>query len=171
MYIHFKRIFQVENVPERFKHHEWAQTHHRVMGAGATENTITEGKLKKKKRDKALAIWCRWNWGYYSRVNYLVWRENGHFVMYQCKWLTFENWSKVVQSYPILCNPMDCSLPGSSVHGIFQARILEWAAISFSRGIFPTQGSNPGLPHCRQTLYHLSHQGSQYRIFLILTFW
>ena len=47
----------------------------------------------------------------------------------------------VTQSYPTLCNPMDCSPPGSSVHGIFQARILERVAISFSRGIFPTQGS------------------------------
>ena len=123
---------------------------------------------------------------------------------------------------------MDCSLPGSSVHGIFQARILEWVAISFSRrsswsrdrtwvshlvgkhftvwatikvyspkseseshsvvsdslwphwlyspwnslgqntgvgslsllqGIFPTQESNPGLPHCRWILYQLSHKG------------
>ena len=36
--------------------------------------------------------------------------------------------------YPTLCNPVDCSLPGSSVHGILQARILEWVAISFSRG-------------------------------------
>ena len=43
-------------------------------------------------------------------------------------------WSEVTQSYPILFNPMDCSPPGSSVHGILQARILEWAAISFSRG-------------------------------------
>ena len=41
-----------------------------------------------------------------------------------------------------LCNPMDCSPPGSSVHGILQARMLEWAAISFSRGLFPTQTSN-----------------------------
>ena len=40
--------------------------------------------------------------------------------------------SEVAQSCPTLCNPMDCSLPGSSVHGIFQARILEWVAISFS---------------------------------------
>jgi len=56
---------------------------------------------------------------------------------------------------------MDCSLAGSSVHGIFQARVLEWVAISFSRGSFPTQGLNPGLPHCRPTLYPLSHQGSQ----------
>ena len=44
--------------------------------------------------------------------------------------------------------------------GSFQARELEWGAIPFSRGLFPTQGSNPGLPHCRQMLYHLSHQGS-----------
>ena len=54
---------------------------------------------------------------------------------------------------------MDCSPPSSSIHGIFQARILEWVAISFSRGTFLTQGSNPGLPHCRQTLYSLKHQG------------
>ena len=42
--------------------------------------------------------------------------------------------SGVSQLCPTLCNPMDCSLPGSSVHGIFQARLLEWAAIAFSRG-------------------------------------
>ena len=55
---------------------------------------------------------------------------------------------------------MDCGPPGSSIHGILQARILEWVAISFSRGIFPTQGLTPGLLHCRQILYHLSCQGS-----------
>ena len=43
-----------------------------------------------------------------------------------------ENESEVAQSYPTLCDPMDCSLPGSSVHGIVQARVLEWVAISFS---------------------------------------
>ena len=43
-------------------------------------------------------------------------------------------WSEVAQSCLTLCDLMDCSLPGSSVHGIFQARILEWGAISFSRG-------------------------------------
>ena len=46
------------------------------------------------------------------------------------------------QSFLTLCDPMDCSPPGSSVHGIFQARILELVAISTSRGIFPTQGFN-----------------------------
>ena len=42
--------------------------------------------------------------------------------------------SEVAQSCPTLCDPMDCSLPGSSVHGIFQAIVLEWIAISFPRG-------------------------------------
>ena len=122
--------------------------------------------------------------------------------------------SEVAELYPTLCKPVDCSPPGSSVHGIPQARILECVAIPFSRGssqprdrtqvslitgrlfiiwatreaqcffeplfwvgggggkntgvgchsllqeIFPTQGLNPGLPHCRQTLYRLSYQRS-----------
>ena len=117
--------------------------------------------------------------------------------------------SEVTQLCPTLSHPMDCSPPGSSLHGIFQARVLEWVPLpshkwdltklksffkekeneSFSvmsnplqtarllcpwnslghntgvgslsrlQGIFPAQGSNPGLPHCRQILYHLSYQG------------
>ena len=59
--------------------------------------------------------------------------------------------SEVAQSCLILCDPMDCSLPGFSVHGIFQARVLEWVAIFLLQGIFLNQGLNPGLPHCRQT--------------------
>ena len=42
--------------------------------------------------------------------------------------------SEVTQLCPTLCDPMDCSLPGSAIHEIFQAIVLEWAAISFSRG-------------------------------------
>ena len=144
--------------------------------------------------------------------------------------------AKSLWSYPTLCNPMDCSLPGSSVHGTLQARILGWVChallqfIFLTQGlnphllhllhwwvlyqwvlyqlvgslappgkvkskshsvvsdplwphglyspwnspgqntgvgspsllqrIFPTQGSNPGLPHCRWILYQLSHKGS-----------
>ena len=45
---------------------------------------------------------------------------------------TFECEREVAQSCPTLCDLMDCSLPGSSVHGIFQARVLEWVAIAFS---------------------------------------
>ena len=49
--------------------------------------------------------------------------------------LCMHEWvSEVAQSCPTLCDPIDCSLPGSSIHGIFQARILEWVAISFSGG-------------------------------------
>ena len=57
---------------------------------------------------------------------------------------------------------MDCSWPGSSVREILQARTLGWVAIPFSKEIVPAQGSNPGLPHCRLILYHLSQQGSAY---------
>ena len=53
----------------------------------------------------------------------------------------------ISQLCPTLCDPMDCSLISSSVHGILQARILEWFAICSSRGIFPTQVSNSGILH------------------------
>ena len=62
---------------------------------------------------------------------------------------------KVTQSCLTLCDPMDYT-----VHGILQARIFGVSSLSLLQGIFPTQGLNPGLPHCRQILYHLSHQGS-----------
>ena len=54
-------------------------------------------------------------------------------------------YAKLLQTCPTLGDPIDCSPPGSSVHGILQARILVWAAMPFSRGIFQTQGSNPYL--------------------------
>ena len=47
--------------------------------------------------------------------------------------------SEVTQSCPTLCDPMDCSLPGSSLHEILKARVLEWVAISFFRGSSPTR--------------------------------
>ena len=69
----------------------------------------------------------------------------------------------VTQLHLTLCDPMDCSLPGSSVYGILQARILEWVAIFLLQGILPIQGSNPHvmcLLHCRQILHPLSQRGS-----------
>ena len=70
-------------------------------------------------------------------------------------------------SHVRLCDPIRYSPPGSSVHGILQARILEWkkkntgvGCHSLLQGLFLTQGSNPGLLHCKQILYCLSHQGS-----------
>ena len=66
----------------------------------------------------------------------------------------------VAKLCPTLCDPMDCGPPGSPVHGILQARILEWIAIPFPGRIFMTQGSNPDLLNCLWILYHLSHKAS-----------
>ena len=75
---------------------------------------------------------------------YLVWKER----KFSCK------------SCPTLWDPMDCSLPGSSVHGIFPGKSTGVGCHSLLQRIFPTQGIKPGSPHCRQMLYRLSHQGS-----------
>ena len=64
------------------------------------------------------------------------------------------------QSCLNLCDPIDCSPPGSSVHGDSPGRNTRVGCHAILQGIFPTQGSNPGLPHCRWILYRLSHQGS-----------
>ena len=66
----------------------------------------------------------------------------------------------VAQSCPTLCDPMDCSPPGSSAHRDSPGKNTRMGGHSFLQGIFPTQGSNPGLPHCRQIPYQLSHRGS-----------
>ena len=67
-------------------------------------------------------------------------------------------------SCPTLCDPTDRSPPGSSVHGDFSGKNTEVGCHALFQGIFPTQGSNPGLPHCRQILYHLSHQGNPFEM-------
>ena len=66
----------------------------------------------------------------------------GHHFLPQCMKVKSE--SEVTQSCPTLSNPMDCSLLGSSVHGIFQARVLDWGAIAFS-GLSGQEG--PNLPN------------------------
>ena len=69
--------------------------------------------------------------------------------------------SEVAQSCRTLCDPMDCSLPGFSIHGIFQEGKNTGVGCHFLlQEIFPTQGLNPSLLHCRQTLYCLRHQES-----------
>ena len=64
----------------------------------------------------------------------------------------------VTQLCLILCKPMDCIQPGSSVHGDSPGKNTGVGYHSLLQGIFPTQGPNPGLPHCRWSLYCLSHQ-------------
>ena len=61
---------------------------------------------------------------------------------------SFQRKVSVAQSYPTLCNPMDCSPPGSSVHGILQTRMLEWVAVSSPRDL-PNLGIKPGCPELK----------------------
>ena len=66
----------------------------------------------------------------------------------------------IAQLCPTLCNPMDCSPPGSSLRGNSPGKNTGVGCQALLQGIFPTQGSNADLPHCRQILYQLSYQGS-----------
>ena len=67
---------------------------------------------------------------------------------------------EVVQSCPTVCDPTDYSLPGSSVHGIFKARVLEWVAISFSRGSSQPRDQTQISRIIGRRFYCMSHQGS-----------
>ena len=71
------------------------------------------------------------------------------------------------QSCLTFCKPMDCSPPGSSVHGDSPCKKTGVGCHALLQGVFPTQGLNPGLLHCRQILYHLSHEGSPNHIILL----
>ena len=66
----------------------------------------------------------------------------------------------VPQLCPTFCYPWTIAHQAPLSLGVLQPRTVEWVAMSSSRGIFLTQGSNPVLPHCRRILYHLSQQGS-----------
>ena len=74
----------------------------------------------------------------------------------------------VAQLCLTLCNPMDCSPPASSVHRDSQGKNTGVGCHALLWGSFPTQGLNPGLLHCRQILYCLSHQGSLCQDFSLL---
>ena len=64
--------------------------------------------------------------------------------------------------------PEDCSLPDSSIHGDSSGKSTRVGCDALLQGIFPTQGSNPGPPHCMQILYQFSHQGSPNHFIVIL---
>ena len=78
-----------------------------------------------------------------------------HFLL-QC--MKVKNESEVAQSCLTLIDPMDCSPPGSSVPGILPGNSTGVGCHFFLQGIFPTQGSNTGGPHCRQISHRLSHE-------------
>ena len=78
-------------------------------------------------------------------------------------------YAAAAQPCPTLCNPMDRGPPGSSVHGIFQARILEWAAFSLP-GYLPNPGFEPTSPALQENSLPLSHQGSPMVIIMANTY-
>ena len=86
-------------------------------------------------------LWQRIHKTLYEVILTQTWllKFSGYEVLLDIKWKSKsgakrKKESEVAQSCPTLCDPVDCSLPGSSIHGILQERILEWVAISFSRG-------------------------------------
>ena len=93
------------------------------------------------------AVWHAWTYSLWPQQSGEVmgWQRSNGYTLKSVNML-------VTQLCPTLCNPRDCSPPGSSVHGIFQAGIQKW--------ISSTQASILGLLHCRQILYCLSYQGS-----------
>ena len=116
---------------------------------------------------------------YISTQNSVGWREEGKNSRVTRTWSApreWENWSRgqiprlgqlfgtvlclVTQLCPTLCDPVDCSLPDSSSYGDSPGKNTGVDCHALLQGIFPTQGLNSGLPHCRQILYHLNHQGS-----------
>ena len=93
-----------------------------------------------------------------NRYFFQKWHTNSHQV---CKILVNINvLCLVTQLYLTLCGPVDCSPPSFSVHEDSPGKKTGVGCHSLLQGIFPTQGSNPGLSHCGWILYHLSHQGS-----------
>ena len=108
------------------------------------------------------AVHCTWNdHGLQRHVD--IWIRGKMFHLWRCKETSCVSFfwcvhaCSVTLSCPVLCDPMDCSLPGSSVHGILQARILEWVAISsFRESSQPRDQTHVSGVCCigRQILYH-----------------
>ena len=103
------------------------------------------------------------------KITLLLWLIRGHGLGWRAKGSlkaktffhldrTVTQWKKakelLAQLYPTLCDPMDYSPPGFSVHRISQARILEWVAISFSRGPYPPRNQSQDSSTGRWILYH-----------------
>ena len=74
----------------------------------------------------------------------------------------------VAQSWPTLCNPMDCSPPEASVHGASPGKNTGVGCHALFQGIFPNPGIKPRSPTFHQILYHLSNQGSLQQLYLFL---
>ena len=93
---------------------------------------------------------------FYYWTDFSVWLY--HWLFDSCK-ISCSHVCLMAQLCLTLCKPMDYSPPGSSVHGVSPGKNIGVGCHVLLLGIFPTQGSNPGVLHCRWILHHLSHQG------------
>ena len=96
-----------------------------------------------------------------SSIKNRAWPGGGHEYLHN-EWVVMPFLLDAVLSCVWLWNAMDCSPPGSSVHGASPGKNTGVGCHALLQGIFPTQGSNPGLPHCRWILYCLSHHGNPF---------
>ena len=145
-----------------------------MQRADSLEKTLMLGKIEgRRRRERQRMKWLDgithsmgMNLSKLQEVvkNRGAWRAAVHGVTKTWTWLS--NWTTmttvlclVTQPCLTLCGPMDCSTPGSSVHGILQARILEWVATSSFR-VLPNPGIESGSPTLQQVLYRQSHKGS-----------
>ena len=94
-------------------------------------------------------MWVYFHWNAHCKFN-----EFGKCALHCSHTFIKKVKMKVTQVCLTLCDPMGI------VHGLLQARILDWVAFPFSRESSQPRDQTPGLPHCRQILYQLSHQGS-----------
>ena len=88
---------------------------------------FTIAKILKQNKSPSTDAWIKKMWYSHTMEHYSTIKMN-EILPFATTWVESES-----QSCPTHCDPMDCSLPGSSVHGILQARILEWVAVPFSR--------------------------------------
>ena len=108
-------------------------------------------------------FWWYWYWKKYKISDFFFNLLNLGWDLFLCKLFTESLvcvCALVTQSCPTLCDPVDCSPPGSSVHGDSPGKTTGICCPALIQGIFLTWRSNPGFLHCRQILYYLSHQGS-----------
>ena len=105
--------------------------------------------------EKWTLLHCWWKW----KVIQPLWRMVWKFLLKARNKTTM---CLIAQLCLALCDPMDCSPPGSCVHEDSPGKNTGVGCHTLLQGIFLTQGSNPGLLHCRQILYCLGHQGSPY---------
>ena len=110
-------------------------------------------------------------WGH--KLSDMIEQLTQHCKIYHCFIILNSNFScvyvcLVTQSCPTHCDPRDCSPPGSSVRGDSPGNHTGVYCQALLQEFFPTQGSNSSLPHCRQILYHFSHQGSPQKVIFAL---